>query len=311
MNSKKKFEIRSFYRFIKVKNKEKIKRELDEFFKNKIVKGTILLSNEGINGSLSGTEADLNKCIRFIKFKIGIKKINSKTNKVEYLPFNRLKIRLKKEIVSLGKGEMDINKLRGKLVSPEKWNEIITKKNIKIIDVRNIYEISIGKFKGAFDPKTNNFREFPESFKKLNLDKKDEIGMYCTGGIRCEKASSLLRKLGYKNVYQLEGGIINYLNYIRSNKKRSLWYGECFVFDERVTINKNLEKGKYLQCYGCRRPIQKKDTKSFHYKKGVHCPYCYKSRTKKQKERSATRQGQIEKAIADNTYNPFIKIKNI
>ena len=135
--------------------------------------------------------------------------------------------------------------------------------------------------------------------------------MYCTGGIRCEKASSFLRKEGFKNVYQLEGGIINYLHYIKKYKKKSLWDGECFVFDERVTINKDLIEGKYLQCYGCRRPIQKKDTKSIHYKKGVHCSYCYKFRTKKQKERSTTRQSQIDKAIAENIDNPFIKIKNI
>ena len=218
-----------------------------------------------------------------------------------------MKVRLKNEIVSLGQGVINVNKFRGQLVAPHEWNKLVTDKKVKLIDVRNSYEINIGKFKRAINPKTKNFREFPDSFNKLKINKNDKIAMYCTGGIRCEKASSFLKKEGYKNIFQLRGGIVNYLKYTKKNGSRSFWNGECFVFDERVAINKNLEKGKYLQCYGCRRPIKGKDLKSIHYKKGIQCPYCYNLRSKKQIKRSTDRQSQIDIAIKNKSKNVFIK----
>ena len=292
----KKLYLYSFYRFTVIHEKKAIKQKLDEYLSLHNVKGTILLANEGINGSISAQKKDLDNIIKFIRNLLRIRKINLKINSCKYLPFNRMKVRLKKEIVSLGKGIIDVNKYNGKLVHPKDWDRIILDKDTKLIDVRNEFEIGIGKFKNSINPKTNSFREFPDSISKLEINKNDKIAMYCTGGIRCEKASAFLKISGYRNVYQLKGGIINYLKYKKNSAKDSLWNGECFVFDGRVTINKKLNKGRYFQCYGCRRPITKKDLNSPEYKKGVSCPHCVNERTAEQKFSSLTRQRQIERA---------------
>jgi len=301
--------IYTFYRFIEIKQKKKIKIELDKYFKNKLIRGTILLASEGINASISGTREDLSITIRKIKKILGIKKLDIKINKNKFLPFNRIKVRLKKEIVSLGIGEIDVNKFKGKLIKPSNWNKLINEKDIKLIDTRNTYEIDIGQFKGAIDPETTNFRQFPDKLKKIGIKKDDKIAMYCTGGIRCEKASAYLTLKGFKDVNQLEGGILNYLSYVKSKKKENFWKGECFVFDSRVTVNSNLKKGKYIQCYGCRHPITKEDTKLASYKRGISCKYCYKKRNKTQKNRSITRQNQINLAESKGLDHVFKKIK--
>tara|TARA_B100001059_G_C17830687_1_gene584475 strand:+ start:2955 stop:3893 length:939 start_codon:yes stop_codon:yes gene_type:complete len=299
----------SFYRFIKINEKTNVKKKLDKYFKNKLLRGTLLISNEGINGSISGTKEELINTIKFIKYLLKIRKLVININSINFLPFNRIKVRLKKEIVSLGKGKMNVNRLSAKLIHPSKWNKIIQMKNVKLIDVRNIYEIKIGKFKNAINPNTNSFRNFPNQIKDLKIKKEDKIAMYCTGGIRCEKASSYLKQKGFKNISQLEGGIINYLEYIKNSKTKSFWRGECFVFDNRVTIDKNLNKGKYLQCYGCRQPITLEETKSKKYIKGVSCPYCFSSRSKNQKENSINRQRQIDYANKMNIKNTFTTLK--
>ena len=287
--------IYSFYRFKSVKNIKKVKSQLEIFFNNKLIKGTVLIANEGINASLSGNKKELEDGIDYIKKKLKIRKLDIKKNYINFHPFNKFKVRIKKEIVSLGQGPLDVNKYTGKYISPADWDNIISQKNVKLIDTRNKYEIKIGKFKKSINPDTNNFREFAKKFKDLNISKSQKIAMYCTGGIRCEKASTFLYKNGYKNVYQLEGGIINYLSHKKKINKNSSWKGECFVFDNRVSINKNLLKGKYFQCYGCRSPITKKDLESTNYKKGVFCPLCYNVRTMKQIKRSTSRQQQIDK----------------
>ena len=306
--TKNKLTIYSFYRFLKIKNKKIIKKSLDKYFKKKLIRGTILIADEGINASISGTEDDLLATIKLIKRTLNIRKLEIKMNKNNFLPFNRIKVRLKNEIVSLGKGEIEVNKFTGKLIHPSDWNKLIHRKDIKVIDTRNIYEISIGKFKGAINPQTISFREFPEKLENLGVTKNDKLAMYCTGGIRCEKASAYLKLNGFKNVFQLEGGILNYLDYSKQKRKKSFWKGECFVFDDRVTINKKLERGDYYQCYGCRQPITKKDLKSKNYKKGVYCPYCFKKRTHEQKIRSLTRQKQIENNERNKQINSFKKI---
>ena len=286
----------TFYRFKNLDNLNETKNTLSNFFKNSKIKGTILISNEGINGSLSGSRKELDASIKLIKNYLKIKKLDLKINNTKFIPFNKIRIRIKKEIVSLGQGIIDVNKYSGKLVDPKDWDRIILDKDTKLIDVRNEFEIGIGKFKNSINPKTNSFREFPDSISKLEINKNDKIAMYCTGGIRCEKASAFLKISGYRNVYQLKGGIINYLKYKKNSTKDSLWNGECFVFDGRVTINKKLNKGRYFQCYGCRRPITKKDLNSPEYKKGVSCPHCVNERTAEQKFSSLTRQRQIERA---------------
>ena len=189
--------IYTFYRFLKIKNKKSIKNLLDKHFKNKLLRGTILLASEGINASISGTEIDLLETIKVIKKILRIRKLNIKINKNKFLPFNRIKVRLKKEIVSLGEGEIDVNKFTGNLIHPAKWNNIIEKKDVKLIDTRNIYEINIGQFKGAINPETKSFREFPKKLKGIGIKKNEKIAMYCTGGIRCEKASAYLKLNGF------------------------------------------------------------------------------------------------------------------
>tara|TARA_Y100000591_G_scaffold324043_1_gene342844 strand:- start:1063 stop:1986 length:924 start_codon:yes stop_codon:yes gene_type:complete len=301
------YEIYSFYRFIKLNNKRKLKLELDKFLGKTKIKGTILLADEGINASISGSIYELDQCLSKIKSLLNIRLLKIKKNLNKEKPFNRMKVRLKKEIVSLGIKNLDVNKFSGESVSPAQWDNYIAKKDVTLIDVRNNYEINIGNFKGSINPKTSNFREFPKKLSLLKIEKDANIFMYCTGGIRCEKASAYLNKQGFNNVKQLEGGILNYLNYKKTNKSKSKWQGECFVFDDRVSVNKNLLKGKFTQCYGCRRPLSNKDVKSENFKKGIYCPYCIDERTEQQIKNSTVRQKQIDLALKKKESNPFIK----
>ncbi len=303
-----KFHIYSFYRFFNHTQKKISKKKLESFVSDKLVRGTILLADEGINGTVSGKKKDLDNLISLIRKIHRIRKLNIKINYCSFLPFNRIKIRLKKEIVSLGKGHLNIIKNNADLINPADWNNILKDEDTTIIDVRNKFEVDIGKFKNAHNPMTNSFRDFPKQLEEMRLSKNKKIAIYCTGGIRCEKASAYMKKHGYKNIYQLRGGIINYLNYQNEKRTTNFWKGECFVFDERVTINKNLNKGKYLQCYGCRRPITKKDTQSKKYIKGVSCPYCFDKRTMEQKKGSFTRQNQINKAEQEKKGHTFKKL---
>ena len=300
--------IYTFYRFFNVLNKDSIKKSLDFQLKRINIKGTILISDEGINGSLSSTKQNLDVAIKLIKSLLRIRKLEVKINRNSFIPFNRFKVKIKKEIVSLGQGKIDVNRLRGKLIKPSEWDQVISENNIRIIDVRNDFEIDIGNFKGAERPMTKSFREFPEKFKELKVKKTDKIAMYCTGGIRCEKASSFLKKEGYRNVVQLKGGIIGYLDHLNKNSRTKLWSGECFVFDNRVTIKKNLSKGSYDQCYGCKHPIKDYEKKLESYVKGVSCKYCYNQRTDGQKKRSKIRQLQIDNDKLEGTKNNFSKL---
>ena len=305
MNNRK-YKLFTFYRFVKIKRIKYVKNEIDKSLKEKYIRGTILISNEGINASLSGRENDLNEILGFIKKLLKIRKIVLKENKTDFIPFNRMKVRLKKEIVSLGKGKINLSKIKNH-IHPSKWDELVSDSRVKLLDVRNLYEIDIGKFKGSINPCTLTFRDFPEKIKKLKIDKNEKVAMYCTGGIRCEKASAYLSDIGYKNLYQLEGGILNYLEYKKKSKSISNWKGECFVFDDRVSVSKDLLKGRYNQCYGCRSPITKKDMESEQYKKGVYCPNCFNLRTEEQIHNSLTRQNQIDKAIKNKTRSIFVK----
>ena len=303
------FYVYSFYRFKKIKNKKSIKLKLEKYISNKVIRGTILIATEGINGSISGNKDDLVNIIKFIKKQLSIKKLELKVNSVDFLPFNKMKIRLKKEIVTLGRGAVTISNQTNKFIDPNKWDNFIKQNKIKLIDLRNTYEINIGKFKSAINPNTKTFREFPNEFEKMKISKNETVAIYCTGGIRCEKAAGYLDHKGYKNVYQLKGGIINYLSKFKDKKIKSQWTGECFVFDNRVTINEESKKGNYLQCHGCRNPISIKDTKSKKYVKGVSCHKCHDTRTKDQKERSLNRQIQIDHAELKNEDHSFKKIK--
>ena len=304
---KKKILIYTFYRFKVLKRINLLKKNLDSFSKKKIIYGTILIAKEGINGSISGTKDDLDKFVSELKKMIQIRKLSVKISKNQFIPFYRLKVRLKKEIVTIGDRSIKPDVLSGIHISPRNWNKIVNNKKYMVIDTRNEYEINIGTFRNSINPKTKSFREFPEFINRQKLKKNQPIAMFCTGGIRCEKASSYLLANGYKNVVQLEGGILNYLEY-KKNKKNNTWNGECFVFDNRVSVNIDLEKGSYDQCYGCRHPLSRKEMNSKFFKKGVHCPKCINERTPIQIKKSESRQTQIDLAEKKNLDNPYKKI---
>ncbi len=285
------FYISGFYKFKKINQIKKAKKLLIKIFDKYKIRGTIIISTEGINGTISSNKKNLKIVINKIKISFNFKKFDSEslsTNKFQI--FHKCKVKIKKEVVPMG--IKILKRVTKKHLEPIKWNKIITSKKTLLIDARKPFEHKVGTFKGSINPETNNFREFPNYLKKL--DKNQNIAMFCTGGIRCEKASVYLEKKGFNNVYQLKGGIINYLKKIKKNK--SLWKGECYVFDNRISLKHGLTKGTYSMCGGCRKPISIKDKKSCHYEEGVSCPNCHDTLTNSQKERFRMRQKQINVA---------------
>ena len=282
------FYISGFYKFKKIINIKKNKKNLQNYFVNNFIRGTIILSQEGINGTISGKKKKLDLVINKIKKIFKFNNFDSlNSSKSKFQPFHRGKVKIKKEVVPMG-----IKVLKRKLINhvePSKWNKLINDENTFLIDVRKPFEYDVGTFNGAVNPQVNNFREFPKYLKNLHKDKK--IAMFCTGGIRCEKAGVYLQTTGFQNVYQLKGGIINYLKKIKKNK--SLWRGECYVFDNRVSIKHGLVPGNFSMCSGCRKPIPNKDKKSKKYEEGASCPNCHDTLTITQKERFRMRQKQI------------------
>ncbi|NDD06567.1 MAG: hypothetical protein EB097_03130 [Proteobacteria bacterium] len=255
------------------------------------LKGSIIFSFEGINGSIAGKQSNIELLSNFLKKKFLFDEFdNINECDVDFIPFKKAKIKIKKEVVPLNELFNDNKYKFQNRVEPEDWNKLILSNDVTVVDVRKSFESEIGTFEKAINPKINDFRKFPEYFEKLSSDKDKKIAMFCTGGIRCEKAASYLFKRGFKNVYQLKGGILNYLNKIPS--KKSLWNGECFVFDERITVVNNSKIGNYLMCAGCRTPISKKDIQSPKYEKDVSCPKCFDKLTEKQKYRFRMRASQ-------------------
>ena len=281
----------NFYKIKKINKPEKYKSNLKKFFLNHLVKGIVILSQEGISGTISGKKNNLKSCIYYIKKKLSIKLFDSSNySKINFHPFFRTKIKIKKEVVPIGSTLTIDKKKKNQYINPKDWNKIILNKDTLLIDVRKPMEFKLGTFKNAVDPNVKNFRQFPKFFKKLKKNKK--IAMFCTGGIRCEKAANYLRKKGFKEIFQLKGGILNYLNTI--DKNNSLWKGECFVFDNRVSLKHKSLLGKYTICSGCRTPISPKDKKSSHYLEGVSCPNCYDKLSQTQRERFLMRKKQKE-----------------
>ncbi len=298
------FTVFGFYKFKKSnflkKNKEFLQREI---LKNNI-SGTIILSQEGINGTISGKRRNINQIIKSLKKVLNFKDFDSKNmSQSHFQPFHKGKIKIKNEVVPLGLKINSNNKKLNRYISGKSWNKLISNKETLVVDARKPFEYDVGTFKNSINPNIQNFRDFPKYLKKI--DKAKPVAMFCTGGIRCEKASIFLKRKGFKNVFQLKGGILNYLNKIE--KKDSLWKGECFVFDNRVSLKHKLKQGTYSVCSGCRKPFSPKDKKSNKYEEGVSCPRCYDTLSNSQKTRFRMRQNQINLAKKAGRKHKFQK----
>jgi len=303
--TKNEFKIYSFYQFKKIINPSKLKDSLKEFCQFHKLKGTILIAKEGINGTIGGLGSTVSIFQKEL-LKIGFRSLEFKLSNYPSMPFNRLKIRNKKEIITFINKNLNVEKNTAKFVDADKWNQLIKDNKVYVIDVRNDYESKIGTFINAKKTNIKNFKDFKNYVENnLNNMKSKKIAMFCTGGIRCEKASSYMKKIGYKNLYQLKGGIIKYLQTI--SKEKSKWKGECFLFDNRVSVKNGMKRGSYELCHGCRMPISKKNKLSPKFEYGVSCKYCFNSLTKKKKDNLRQRNKQISIAKKRGLYNPYIR----
>ncbi|MCH8031007.1 MAG: rhodanese-related sulfurtransferase, partial [Bacteroidetes bacterium] len=250
---------------------------------------------EGINGTMAGPPEGVRNVLEFLKSDERLADLEHKESHAEEPPFYRMKVRLKREIVTMGVPEVNPNETVGIYVIPEDWNDLISDPDVVLVDVRNDYEVAIGTFKGAINPNTKSFRELPAWLREQFAGReKTKVAMFCTGGIRCEKSTAFLRSEGFEEVYHLQGGILKYLETVP--EKESLWEGECFVFDQRVAVKHGLEQGSYDQCFACRMPISEEEKRSDQYVKGVSCPHCYDEFPQERKHRFAERQKQIDLA---------------
>ena len=296
------FKVAALYKFHSIENPLSVQQMLKSNFDDNLVTGTILIGKEGLNGTISASIKDMKKAISIIKSIKGFDDINIKYSKSKIKPFNRLKVKTKEEIVTIGDKKLDPSLNAGIYVESKDWNSFISRDDVLLIDTRNNYEYSIGTFKNSINPRTNNFREFPNWVKNQKFSNKDKktkkVAMFCTGGIRCEKATSYMKKEGFKNVFHLKGGVLKYFEDISTDQSK--WTGECFVFDDRVSLDHNLDEGSYDMCHGCRMPITKQDKESKYFIKGVSCPACFASKTNEQKSRYMSRQKQIDLAKSRN-----------
>lgn len=258
------------------------------------LKGTLLLAQEGINGTVAGSRTSIDALKTYLE-ELGFDNMEYKESVAEEIPFLRMKVKLRKEIVNFGVDNLDPVNGGGKRLSPEQWNAVIQDPDVVVIDTRNTYEYDIGTFKNAISPDTENFREFPRFVEsQLDPDKNKKIAMFCTGGIRCEKASAYMLGQGFEEVYQLNGGILRYLEEVKPEE--NLWQGDCFVFDGRVSVDSNIEQGNYQQCFACRRPLSEEELQSPDYQQGVSCPKCIDTLTAEKKSRFEERQKQVQLA---------------
>jgi UPF0176 protein len=287
--------VAALYKFVTLADYHELRGPLLKECERAGTRGTLLLALEGINGTIAGSRAGIDQVLSYLRSDPRLVDIEHKESIDDHMPFYRMKVKVKKEIVTMGVDGIDPNTRVGSYVKPAQWNALVNDPEVVVIDTRNDYEVGIGTFKGAVDPGTTTFREFP-AYVRENLDpaKNKKVAMFCTGGIRCEKASAFMLNEGFEEVYHLEGGVLKYLEEVP--EQDSTWEGECFVFDNRVAVNHQLEKGQYDQCYGCRHPITEDDKLSGRYEKGVCCPGCYDSLTEDQRMRFGERQKQVELA---------------
>jgi len=285
----------ALYKFVTLENFQALRRPLHNVMEANQVRGTLLLADEGINGTIAGSRAGIDNVLDWLRSDPRLSDLDYKESFTDSLPFNRAKVKLKKEIVTMGIEGVDPKRVVGTYVSPEDWNKLISDPDVILVDTRNDYEFKVGTFKNAINPNTESFREFPRYVREnLHPEKHKKIAMFCTGGIRCEKSTAFLKEQGFDEVYHLKGGILKYLEEVPVQE--TLWEGECFVFDERVTVNLRLEKGSYVQCNACRLPITEADKASDKYLQGVSCRHCYDKVTDAQKSRFMEREKQMELA---------------
>jgi UPF0176 protein len=289
----------ALYKFVELSDFANLRAPLLACCEANQVVGTILLAEEGINGTIAGAPENVYAVLGFLRSDARFADLVHKESYSKKPPFYRLKVRLKREIVTLGVPDINPNQMAGQYVKPEEWNKLLDDPDVVVVDVRNDYEVSIGTFKGAINPKTKSFSELPEWVEQETaLQHKPKVAMFCTGGIRCEKSTAFLRKVGFDEVYHLEGGILKYLEVVPEAESR--WEGECFVFDERVTVGQGLKPGDYELCRGCGHPISPEDRTSELFVMGVSCPYCYGTKTEAQKHSLSERQRQVELANSRN-----------
>jgi UPF0176 protein len=290
--------VASFYRFLDLAMPEKFGNSLRAVCDEHQLLGTILVAAEGFNGSITGSDESIRAVFAWIEDHLSLPEpIEARWNDASEAPFRRMRIRLKKEIVTLGRPDIRPHERTGTYVSGEKWNSLIEDPDVVVIDTRNHYEVEVGSFPRAVDPQTDSFRQFPDFAEKLAETSRDRpLAMFCTGGIRCEKATALMLELGFDEVYHLQGGILKYLEDMPAEQNR--WDGECFVFDTRVAVDRDLAEGGYVQCHACRRPLSTKDIESPEYREGVSCPHCIDDLDEDRAERLAERQRQVELAEA-------------
>lgn len=288
----------AFYQFADLEDFETMRDPLLAFCKQQKIFGSILLAQEGINGTVAGSKEAIDNLLDRLRSDGRLAALEAKFSTAVTPPFHRMKVRLKKEIVTLRQPDVDPVGNVGEYVDAKDWNELISDPDVVIIDTRNDYEVELGQFKGATDPKTKSFGELPD-WVDQNLDpqKTNKVAMYCTGGIRCEKATALMKQKGFDKVYHLKGGILKYFEEVASEE--SLWEGECFVFDDRVSVDHELNPGSFDLCHGCRMPITEKDKQAPEYERGVSCPRCFQETSEKHKASMRQRQIQIDLAVKE------------
>ena len=285
----------ALYKFVTLKNFASLREPLLRVMTANHLMGTLLLAEEGINGTVAGSRQGIDSLLGWLNRDIRLKPVDCKKSWCQSMPFKHTRVKLKKEIVTMGVPGVDPANAAGTYVEPADWNELINDPQVLVLDTRNDYEVQVGTFKRAINPKTESFRQFPQYVAThLNPKVHKKVAMFCTGGIRCEKSTALLREQGFAEVYHLKGGILKYLEEVP--REQSLWQGECFVFDDRVTVNHALEPGSYDQCNACRLPVTESDKLSDKYQQGISCPHCFDRLTAKQKARFAEREKQMQLA---------------
>ncbi|MFK8066687.1 MAG: rhodanese-related sulfurtransferase [Gammaproteobacteria bacterium] len=300
--------VAAMYKFVQLPDYVALRDPLLEHMLSHDIKGTLLLAQEGMNGTVAGSREAIDSLMDYLKSDQRFDGISTKESLTSEPPFLRTKVKLKKEIVTMGVPGIDPTELNGQRVDPEDWNDLISDPEVILIDTRNEYEVGIGTFKNAVSPDTETFREFPEYVEKnLDPEKHKKVAMFCTGGIRCEKSTNYLLSQGFDQVYHLNGGILKYLEEVP--EQDSLWEGECFVFDARVSVDHNLEEGMYEQCFACRRPLSDQDRQSDKYQEGISCPFCFDNMSDERRERFAERQRQIEFAKERNEKHLGVKLE--